>query len=78
MIPLTARFCVGCGQVLDDLEPSDSRPCWIAAHAYREKYEFMFTDLHLIGGACPRCVHEMTIGHRESLPETLSEPDCEW
>jgi hypothetical protein len=36
MIPLTARFCVGCGQVLDDLlQPSDSWPCWITTHAYR-------------------------------------------
>jgi predicted RNA-binding protein with PUA domain len=73
MIPLTARFCVGCGQVFDELQPSDSRPCWIAAHAYREKYGCRFTDLHLIEDVCPLCAHVITIGRPESLPETLSE-----
>ena len=53
MIPLAAQFCVGCGQILDELQPSDSRPSWIAAEVYREKYGFRFTDLHLIAGACP-------------------------
>jgi hypothetical protein len=73
MLPLTAQFCVGCGQVLDDLQPSESRPCWITAHAYREKYGFLFTDLHLIGDACPKCVHEILVGPREAVPETLSD-----
>lgn len=67
MLPLTAQFCVGCGQVLDDLQPSESRPCWITAHAYREKYGFLFTDLHLIGDACPKCVHEILVGPREAV-----------
>jgi hypothetical protein len=89
MLPLTAQFCVGCGQVLDDLQSSDCRPCWITAEAYREKYGCRFTDLHLIGDACPPCARVFAIGRRESLPETagakrstqpvlfLSEPNSE-
>jgi hypothetical protein len=42
MTQLSARFCLGCGQVFDDLQPSDSRPCWITAEVYREKYGFRF------------------------------------
>lgn len=75
MIPHTARFCVGCGRVLDELQSSDSRTCWITADAYRKKFGFMFTDLHLIGDACPLCTHMITIDRRESLPDTLSEPN---
>lgn len=77
MIPFIARFCIACGQILDDLQGADSWPCWIAAHAYREKYGFMFTDLPLIGDACSLCAHVIT-GRRESLAETLSELNWEW
>ena len=69
MIPLAAQFCVGCGQILDELQPSDSRPSWITAEVYREKYGFRFTDLHLIAGACPPCARVFAIGRHESLPE---------
>ena len=48
MTPLAMRFCVGCGQVFDELQSSDSRPRWIAAEAYREKYGLSLNDLHLI------------------------------
>ena len=48
MTPLAMRFCVGCGQVFDELQPFDSRPRWIAAEAYREKYGLSLNDLHLI------------------------------
>ena len=44
MTPLAMRFCVGCGQVFDELQPSDSRPRWIAAEAYREKYGLSLND----------------------------------
>jgi hypothetical protein len=71
MIPLAARFCVGCGQVLDDLQPSDSRPSWITAEAYRKKYGFGFTDPHLMGDACPPCVRVFASGRHESLPEMV-------
>jgi hypothetical protein len=37
MIPLITKFCVGCGQVLDQLESSYSRPSPIAAEVYRER-----------------------------------------
>ena len=53
MTTLAARFCVGCGQVLDDLQPSDSRSSWITADAYHERYGFGFTDLHLMGRRAP-------------------------
>jgi hypothetical protein len=68
MTTLTARFCVGCGQVLDDLQPSDSRPSWITGDAYRQKYGFGFTDLHLMGEACPPCARVFAIGRRQLLP----------
>jgi hypothetical protein len=70
MIPLAAEFCIGCGQILDELEPSGSRPSWIAGEVYREKYGFRFTDLHLIEAVCPPCARVFAIGRRESLPET--------
>lgn len=53
MIPPAARLCVGCGQVLDELEPSDGRPSCIAAEAFHEKYRIRFTDLHWIEVVCP-------------------------
>jgi hypothetical protein len=70
-IPLIAQFCVGGSQVLDDLESSDSRPSWNAAEVYREKYEFRFTDLHLIKDVCQPCAHVLAIGRRDSLPEMV-------
>ena len=70
MNTLTARFCVGCGQVLDELSLPDNPSSWITAAAYREKYGFRFTDLSLIGDACPPCARVFAIGRRESLPET--------
>jgi hypothetical protein len=71
MIPLIAQYCVGGSQVLDDLEPSDSRPSWNAAEVYRTKYEFRFTDLHLIKDLCQLCAHVLAIGRRESLPKKV-------
>lgn len=70
MIPLATRFCVGCGQVLDEMQPSDSRPRWIAAWAYREKYGLRLNDLHLIEDAYPPCGRVFVIGRGISLPET--------
>lgn len=67
MIPLVAQVCVGCGQILDELELSNGRPSWIAAAVYSEKYGYMFTDLHLIGDVCPPCARMLTIGRRELL-----------
>lgn len=72
MTALTARFCVGCGQVLDDLQPSDSRSSWITAVAYREKYGCGLTDLHLRGEACPPCARALAIGRRESPTHSTS------
>ena len=59
---LTARLCVGCGQVLGDLQPSESRPSWITGDAFREKYGFAFTDFHLMGDACSPCARVLAIG----------------
>ena len=70
MIPLAAQFCVGCGQILDALEPSDSRPSPIAAVVYREKYGVRCTDLPSIEDLCPSCAHILAIRRHESLPET--------
>jgi hypothetical protein len=69
MTLLTARFCVGCGQVVDDLQPSDSLPLWITADAYRKKHGFGFTDLHLMGEACPPCARIFAIDRLKSPPE---------
>jgi hypothetical protein len=44
MILLVAQVCVGCGQILDELELSDGRPSWIAAAVYSEKYEWRRHD----------------------------------
>lgn len=70
MTQLTARLCAGCGQILDEQQSSDSRPCWIAAQAYREKYGCGLNDLHLMGDACPPCARVLAIGRRRPLPET--------
>ena len=70
MTPLAMRFCVGCGQVFDELQPSAGRSRWIAAEAYREKYGRSLSDLHLIADACPPCARVLAIGRRVVLPET--------
>ena len=64
MTQLTARFCVGCGQILDDRQLSDSQPCWIATHTYSEKYGGGLDELHLIEDACPPCARVLAIGRR--------------
>ena len=69
MTILTARFCVGCGQVFDDLQPPDRLPLWITADAYRKKHGFGFTDLHLIGEACPPCARQYAMDRRTSPSE---------
>jgi uncharacterized OB-fold protein len=40
----------------------------ITGDAYREKYGFGFTELHLMGAACPPCARVFAIGRREVLP----------
>ena len=69
MIPLIAQLCVGCGQVLDELEPPDGRPYWIAAEVYHEKYGVRLADLHFIEAVCPSCARVLTIGRRQLLSE---------
>ena len=61
----TTRFCVGCGQVLDELQLSDGRYCWMTAHTYCEKYGLKFNDLHLIEDTCPPCARVLAIGRRQ-------------
>jgi hypothetical protein len=66
MTLLSARFCVGCGQVLDELQLSDNRHCWINAHVYCERYGYRFNELHLIEDTCPPCARVLAIGRREA------------
>jgi hypothetical protein len=61
MIPLITKFCVGCGQVLDQLEYSDSRPSPIAAEVYRERYGVRCTDFQMIKDVCASCVGVLAI-----------------
>ena len=67
MTPLAVQLCVGCGQVLDEPEPPDGRPCWIVAEVYHEKYGVRCVDLNLSEAACPFCARVLTIGPPELL-----------
>jgi len=67
MIPLAADYCIGCGQILDKLEPADSRPSWIAGGVYRKMYGFRFTDLHLTEAVCPPCAQDLKARKDQNL-----------
>lgn len=49
------HFCMGCGQVLDELQPDAGQTQWVDAHRYLMKYGFHWDDLDLIGEPCPPC-----------------------
>ena len=76
MTHLTVRFCIGCGHVLDELQPSDREPCWIAAHVYREKYGIGLDKLHLIEVACPPCARVLACVRHRTSPEAQGERTC--
>lgn len=61
MSSLATILCVGCGQVLDELESSDSRPPPIAAEVYREVYGARFTDFQMIKDVCASCAGLLAI-----------------
>ena len=51
------RFCDGCGQFLDEIQPHNGEDCWIEAHAYLLKYGLRWHDINLMDELCPSCVH---------------------
>ncbi len=61
MIPLAVKFCVGCGQVLDELESFDSRPSPIAAEVYREVYGARRIDSRMVEEVCASCAEAWAI-----------------
>jgi hypothetical protein len=61
MIPLTVKFCVGCGQVLDELESFDCRPSPIAAEVYREVYVVRRIDSRMGEEVCASCAGLLAI-----------------
>ena len=69
MIPLTIRFCVGCGHVLDDLRPSHGTPSWVSAEAVRTRYGCGLDDVQLIEDTCPPCARVFAIARELSRPE---------
>ena len=56
------RFCAGCGQVFDEIQPKDGQPQWMDAHAYLTKYGFHWEDLDRMDDACPPCARVFAIG----------------
>ena len=51
------RFCDGCGQFLDEIQPDGGEDCWIEAHVYLMKYSLSWNDINLIDDICPPCAH---------------------
>lgn len=51
----TVRFCDGCGQVFDDIQPEGGQGQWIEARVYPMKYGFYWDDLDRIDDVCPPC-----------------------
>ena len=49
------RFCEGCGQMFDDIQPEGGEARWIEAHAYLMKYGFHWDDLDRLHGVCSPC-----------------------
>ena len=56
------RFCAGCGQVFDEIQPKDGQPQWMDVHAYLTKYGFHWEDLDRMDDACPPCARVFAIG----------------
>lgn len=52
---LAVRFCDGCGQMFDDIQPDDGQAQWIDARTYLMKYGLHWDDLDRIDDACPSC-----------------------
>jgi hypothetical protein len=55
MKPILVSFCVGCGQVCDEIEPEMGQPLWIDAHRYVTKYGFRWENLDRSDEVCPAC-----------------------
>ena len=66
-IPL--RFCGGCGQVCDEIQPEGGQPQWMDAHAYLMKYGFHWEDLDRTDDACPPCARVFAVARRRVHPE---------
>lgn len=61
MIPLAVKFCVGCGQVLDELESFDIRPSPVAAEVCREMYGVRRIDSRMAEEVCASCAGLLAI-----------------
>lgn len=49
------RFCDGCGQMFDDIQPEGGQAHWIEARAYLMKYGMHWDDIERTDDACPAC-----------------------
>jgi hypothetical protein len=50
-----ARFCSGCGKILDEIQPANHPMPWIEAGSFLAKYGFTWDDLDLRQSFCPGC-----------------------
>lgn len=69
------RFCDGCGQMFDAIQPQGGQAQWIEARAYLMKYGLHWDDLDRIDDACPSCArvfqaaaHHAEASRKETLP----------
>jgi len=59
---LAVRFCDGCGQMFDDIQPENGETQWIEARAYLMKYGLHWDDIKRIGNTCPLCARVLHAG----------------
>jgi hypothetical protein len=70
------RFCSGCGQVFDDVQPEGGQGRWIEARVYLMKYGFTWDDLTLVNDACPPCKRVLTCARNAAVSAPESEKEA--
>ncbi|MEO8340102.1 MAG: hypothetical protein ABI604_10350 [Nitrospirota bacterium] len=62
------RFCVGCGYLCDEIEPTYGQTQWMDAHEYLTKHGLRWGDLDRTSDTCPPCSRVFqTTAHRTSV-----------
>ncbi len=62
------RFCAGCGQLFDDIQPKDGQARWVNARTYLVKYGVAWQDLKLVDDACLPCKRVFACARRVATP----------
>ncbi|MDP3090549.1 MAG: hypothetical protein Q8N04_07730 [Nitrospira sp.] len=75
-IPVSVRFCVGCGYFCDAIQPEGEQAPWIDAHAYLMKYGLHWDDLDRVDDTCPPCARVLACARRGAVSETQGERTC--